>query len=170
MPPLVVFAGNDTNAILGRPHQLLGSGGSNYVWSPAGPLNNPFIANPLATLYNDTYFTVVVTDAIGCTASDGVFIKVYEGPNYYVPNAFSPNGDGLNDVFRPIPVGIKSTEYFRVFDRYGKLVFQTNKWLEGWDGMFKGKQALEGTYVWTIKGLDKNGRVIEMKGTVILVR
>ncbi|HAO46469.1 MAG TPA: PKD domain-containing protein, partial [Chitinophagaceae bacterium] len=82
----------------------------------------------------------------------------------------SPNGDGLNDVFRPIPVGIKSTEYFRVFDRYGKLVFQTNKWLEGWDGMFKGKQALEGTYVWTIKGLDKNGRVIEMKGTVILVR
>ena len=170
MPPLVVFAGNDTNAILGRPHQLLGSGGSNYVWSPAGPLNNPFIANPLATLYNDTYFTVVVTDAIGCTASDGVFIKVYEGPNYYVPNAFSPNGDGLNDVFRPIPVGIKSTEFFRVFDRYGKLVFQTNKWLEGWDGMFKGKQALEGTYVWTIKGMDKNGRVIEMKGTVILVR
>ncbi len=170
MPPLVVHAGNDTNAISGRPHQLLGSGGANYVWSPAGPLNNPFIANPLATLYNDTYFTVLVTDAIGCTASDGVFIKVYEGPNYYVPNAFSPNGDGLNDIFRPIPVGIKSTESFRVFDRYGQLMFQTNKWLEGWDGMYKGKNALGGTYVWTIKGVDKNGRVIEMSGTVILVR
>lgn len=170
MPPLVVHAGNDTNAILGRPHQLLGSGGTNYVWSPAGPLNNPFIAKPLATLYNDTYFTVVVTDSIGCTASDAVFIKVYEGPMYYVPNAFTPNGDGLNDVFRPIPVGIQSTTSFRVFNRFGELMFQTNKWLEGWDGMYKGKKALGGTYTWMIKGIDKNGKVVEMSGTVILIQ
>lgn len=170
MPPLVVFAGNDTNAIIRRPHQLLASGGSNYVWSPAGALNNPFIANPLATLSTDTYFTVQVTDSIGCTASDGVFIKVYEGPMYYLPNAFSPNGDGLNDIFRPIPVGIHSTEYFRVFNRYGDLMYQTNKWMEGWDGMHKGKKALSGTYVWTIKGIDKNGKVVEMQGTVILVQ
>lgn len=170
MPRLVVHAGNDTNAILGRPHQLLGSGGTNYVWSPAGPLNNPFIAKPLATLYNDTYFTVLVTDSIGCTASDGVFIKVYEGPMYYVPNAFTPNGDGLNDVFRPIPVGIKSTTSFRVFNRFGELMFQTNKWLEGWDGMYKGKKALGGTYTWMIKGIDKNGKVVEMSGTVILIQ
>jgi gliding motility-associated-like protein len=170
MPPLVVFAGNDTNAIIGRPHQLLASGGANYAWTPAGPLNNPFIANPLAILFNDTYFTVQVTDAIGCKASDGVFIKVYEGPNYYVPNAFSPNGDGLNDVFRPIPVGIQSTEYFRVYNRYGELMFQTNKWLEGWDGMYKGKKAAVGTYAWMIKGVDKNGRIVEMKGTMILIQ
>ncbi|MBL0183580.1 MAG: gliding motility-associated C-terminal domain-containing protein [Chitinophagaceae bacterium] len=170
MPPLVVFAGNDTNAIKGRPHQLLASGGSNYVWSPAGPLNNPFIANPLATLYYDTYFTVTVTDAIGCTDDDDVFIKVYEGPNYYVPNAFSPNGDGLNDIFRPIPVGIQSTTYFRVFDRFGSLMFETNKWMDGWDGMHKGKKASSGTYVWMIKGMDKNGRVVEMQGTVILLQ
>lgn len=170
MPPLVVHAGNDTNAILGRPHQLLGSGGTNYVWSPAGPLNNPFIARPLATLYNDTWFTVVVTDSIGCTSSDGVFIKVYEGPMYYVPNAFTPNGDGLNDVFRPIPVGIQSTTSFRVFNRFGELMFQTNKWLEGWDGMYKGKKALGGTYTWMIKGIDKNGKVVEMSGTVILIQ
>lgn len=170
MPPLVVFAGNDTNAIKGRPHQLQASGGTNYVWSPAGPLNNPFIANPLATLYNDTYFTVTVTDAIGCTDDDDVFIKVYEGPNYYVPNAFSPNGDGLNDIFRPIPVGIQSTTYFRVFDRFGNLMFETNKWMEGWDGTYKGKKASSGTYVWMIKGIDKNGRVVEMQGTVVLVQ
>jgi len=170
MPPLVVFAGNDTNAIKGRPHQLLATGGTNYVWSPAGPLNNPFITNPLATLYNDTYFTVTVTDAIGCTDDDDVFIKVYEGPNYYVPNAFSPNGDGLNDIFRPIPVGIQSTIYFRVFDRFGSLMFETNKWMEGWDGTYKGKKASSGTYVWMIKGMDKNGRVVEMQGTVILIQ
>ncbi|HNN70399.1 MAG TPA: gliding motility-associated C-terminal domain-containing protein, partial [Ferruginibacter sp.] len=64
----------------------------------------------------------------------------------------------------------QKTDYFRVYDRYGQLMFETNKWLEGWDGMFKGKKALAGTYVWIIKGVDKNGSVVEMKGTVILVR
>ncbi|HMK03906.1 MAG TPA: gliding motility-associated C-terminal domain-containing protein, partial [Ferruginibacter sp.] len=170
MPPLVVFAGTDTNAILGRPHQLLASGGTNYVWSPVGPLNSPFIANPLAILYKDTYFSVLVIDAIGCTDDDTVLIKVYEGPTYYIPNAFSPNGDGLNDIFRPVPVGIRSTDYFRLFNRYGELMFQTTKWLKGWDGTYKGRKALAGTYVWMIKGTDKNGRIIEMQGTVILLR
>jgi gliding motility-associated-like protein len=170
MPLLVVFAGNDTNAIFGRPHQLLASGGVNYVWTPAGPLNNPFIADPLAILYNDTYFHVVVTDAIGCTDDDDVFIKAYEGPMYYLPNAFSPNGDGLNDIFRPIPVGIQSTDYFRVFNRFGTLMYETRQWMQGWDGTLKGKPAAFGTYVWMIKGIDKNGSVVEMKGTVILMR
>lgn len=170
MPPVIAFAGNDTNAIIARPHQLMATGGNNYLWSPTGPLNNPFIQNPLATLYNDTYFTVQVTDSIGCTASDNVFIKVYEGPMYYLPNSFTPNGDGLNDIFRPIAVGIRSTDYFRVFNRFGTLMFETRQWMQGWDGTLKGKPANSGTYVWMIKGIDKNGAVIEMKGTVILLR
>ncbi|MBK7434606.1 MAG: gliding motility-associated C-terminal domain-containing protein [Chitinophagaceae bacterium] len=171
MQPVVpAFAGNDTIAMLNKPHQLMGSGGTNYMWSPAGVLNNPFIANPIAVLSNDTYFTVVVTDAIGCQAEDGVFVKVYEGPEYHVPNAFTPNGDGLNDIFRPIPSGMRSTDYFRVFNRFGQMVFQTNKWLEGWNGKFKGKDAAMGTYVWMIKGRDVNGKVIEVQGTVILLR
>ena len=169
-PQLVVFAGNDTTAIINRPHQMMASGGSNYRWSPTGPLNNPFIADPLAILSNDTYFSVLVTDAIGCQASDNVFIKVYEGPNYYLPNTFTPNGDGLNDKFIPIPVGIKGTDYFRVFNRFGQLMFETRQWMEGWDGMQKGKPAQAGAYVWTIKGTDKNGSTVEMRGTVILMR
>ena len=168
--PVIAFAGNDTNAILARPHQLMATGGKNYLWSPAGPLNNPFIQNPLATLYNDTYFTVLVTDSVGCSASDAVFIKVYEGPMYYLPNSFTPNGDGLNDIFRPVPVGIRSTDYFRVFNRLGVLMYETRQWMQGWDGTKKGKPADSGTYVWMIKGIDKNGAVIEMKGTVILLR
>jgi gliding motility-associated-like protein len=171
-PELVAFAGNDTNAILGRQHQLLGTGrnATDFVWSPVGPLNNPFIANPLAVIYNDTYFYVHITDAIGCTDDDTIFIKAYEGPTYYLPNAFTPNGDGLNDVFFPTPVGIRSTDYFRVFDRYGAQMFQTREWMKGWDGKLKGKPAASGTYVWMIKGIDVNGSVVEMKGTVILLR
>lgn len=171
-PALVAFAGNDTNAILGRPHQLMATGrnATDFVWSPAAPLNNPFIVNPLAVIYNDTYFYVRLTDAIGCTDDDTIFVKAYEGPTYYLPNAFTPNGDGLNEVFFPTPVGIRSTEYFRVFDRYGALMYQTKEWLKGWDGKLKGKPASPGTYVWMIKGIDVNGSVVEMKGTVILLR
>lgn len=171
-PPLKAFAGNDTIAIINRDHQLQATGRNavDFVWSPAGPLNNPFIANPIAIMSHDTYFYVHVTDAIGCTDDDTIFIKVYEGPTYYLPNAFSPNGDGLNDVFFPTPVGIRSTDYFRVFDRFGNLMFETREWLKGWDGTLKGKKASSGNYVWSIKGIDKNGSVIEMKGSVILIR
>lgn len=168
-PPVPAYAGNDTNAIYGVPHQMFSSGGVSYLWSPAGPLNNPTAQFPIATLYNDTYFTVTVTDIAGCKGTDGVFIKAYKGPTYYVPNAFSPNGDGLNDIFRPTPVGMVSTEYFRVFNRYGELIFETKKWMDGWDGTFKGKKQPQGSYVWLIKGTDKNGKIVEMKGTVLLL-
>jgi gliding motility-associated-like protein len=169
-PPVPAYAGHDTIAILGVPHQLTATGGTGYIWSPATPLNSPFLPTPLATLTNDTKFIVTVTDAAGCTGTDTVFVKVYEGPAYYTPNAFSPNGDGLNDIFRAIPVGIAKTEWFRVFNRYGELVFETNQWLKGWDGTYKGKKQPLGVYVWIIKGTDKLGNKVEMKGTVMLVQ
>ncbi|MEI2750555.1 MAG: gliding motility-associated C-terminal domain-containing protein [Ferruginibacter sp.] len=106
---------------------------------------------------------------IGCSDKDTVFVKVYDGPTYYVPSAFTPNGDGLNDVFRAVPVGISYTEWFRVFNRLGEMVFSTNRWLKGWDGTYLNKRQPNGTYVWVIKGLDRRGKVVEMKGTVILI-
>lgn len=169
-PPVIAYAGNDTIAVLGIAHQMFGSGGTSYLWSPATGLDNPFAQNPKATLLNETHFTLLVKNDIGCSATDDVFIKVYKGPTYYLPNAFSPNGDGLNDIFRAIPVGIVSTDYFAIYNRYGQLVFKTNKWLHGWDGTFSGKKADAGNYVWMIKGIDRNGKVIEMKGSVILLR
>ena len=169
-PPVPAYAGNDTTAILGVPHQLFGSGGVDYLWSPSFPLNLATQQNPLATLTNDQQFVLQVTDIAGCIGYDTVFVQVYVGPNYYVPNAFSPNGDGLNDIFRAVPVGIAKTDWFRVFNRYGQLVFETNEWLKGWDGKFQGRAQPMGVYVWIIKGVDKGGRVVEMKGTVMLVQ
>ncbi len=168
-PKVVAFAGIDTTAIYGIPHQLIGTGGINYTWSPSGPLDNPFAPNPLATLRNDTRFSLLVSNDIGCSATDDILVKVYDGPAYYIPNAFTPNGDGVNDKFTPIPVGIASTEYFRIFDRFGQLVFSTNEFLKGWDGKYKGNVATAGTYVWMIKGIDRYGKVVERKGTVLLI-
>jgi gliding motility-associated-like protein len=97
-------------------------------------------------------------------------VKVYENITYYLPNAFSPNGDGLNEIFRPIPAGIVSTDWFRIFSRYGVLVFETSQMNKGWDGMFKGIKQPVGNYVWSIKGKGRDGKVVELKGNVVLVR
>ncbi len=169
-PPVPAYAGHDTIAVRGVPHQLMSSGGVGYEWTPAFPLNLSTAQNPLATLDNDQQFVVTVTDSEGCKGTDTVFIKVYNGPCYYVPSSFTPNGDGLNDIFRAIPVGISYTEWFRVFNRFGELVFQTNRWLKGWDGSYLGKKQPSGTYVWIIKGLDRNGKIVEQKGTVTIIQ
>lgn len=170
-PRIHAFAGNDTVAVMGVPHQLLASGGVDYLWEPAGLLNNAGIFNPLATIYADSIlFTLTVTDDKGCKGYDTVKVKTYDGITYYVPSAFSPNGDGINDIFKPLPVGIVTTEYFRVFNRYGELMFETSKYGHGWDGNYKGKPQLPGNYVWVVKGKSRSGKLIEMKGNVVLLR
>ncbi|MBS1743321.1 MAG: gliding motility-associated C-terminal domain-containing protein [Bacteroidetes bacterium] len=169
-PPVPAFAGNDTIAVINEPHQLLASGGVSYSWTPSAPLNFSNIQNPLAVLDHDQMFVVTVTDQAGCVGTDNVYVQVYPGPGYHIPTAFTPNGDGLNDRFRVIPAGIAYTDYFRIFNRYGQLVFETNQWLKGWDGSFQGKLQPMGNYVWILKGKDKNGKVIEMKGTVLLIQ
>ena len=170
--PVPASAGNDTIAVYGQPHQLIGFGGIAFEWRSTS-LQSNFISNtqkPFVTLFNDQLFILKVTDENGCIGEDSVFVKVLSGPEYHAPNAFTPNGDGLNDVFRVFPSGIAYTEWFKIYNRNGNLVFQSNKWLYGWDGKFQGTPQPTGTYVWVIRGLDKNGRIIEKKGTVILIR
>ncbi len=171
LPAVPAFAGNDTNAVANVPHQLQATGGVQYLWSPSFGLNNPAISNPLATLNVDSIrYVVEVKDAAGCTGYDTVWLRVYEGITYYIPNAFSPNGDGLNDIFKPIGVGIVSTSFFRIFNRYGQLVFETTQWNKGWDGTYKGTPQAVGNYVWVIRGTGRNGKTIEKTGNVVLVR
>ena len=170
-PIVFANAGRDTIAVKGSPHQLQGSGASFYKWSsPTATISNPFAKNPFVILNNDAVFYLKGTDAIGCIGLDTVFIKVLNGPAYYVPNAFTPNGDGQNDIFRAIPVGFSNTTYFRVFNRLGVLMFETNQYLKGWDGTYNGKPQPAGVYVWTVAGTDKDFIRVELKGTVNLLR
>ena len=164
----------DTTVHSGDQFQLLAtSAGINYTWLPATGLNNPAIANPTVTVGNIgdeiTYQVVGVTEE-GCKGEGYVKIRVYKGPDIYVPTGFTPNNDGVNDKFIPYPVGIKSYSYFRVFNRWGQLIFSTKNMNDGWDGKIAGKEQAAGVYVWNIEGRTKDNRIILKKGTVTLIR
>jgi gliding motility-associated-like protein len=108
--------------------------------------------------------------AEGCPGYDTLHIKVYKGPDIYVPNAFTPDGDGHNDLFRPVLAGTTELYYFNVYNRYGQLVFTTKQPGKGWDGRVNGINQPAGVFVWMVKAKDYLGKLIEKKGTVMLIR
>ncbi len=174
-PPPNLFAGNDTTIAINQPLQLYGvdinnTGFNNYTWSPTYGLNNPFIVNPVAVLNRDITYTLTAQNANGCTGIDDIKITVFEGPEIYVPNAFTPNGDGKNDVLKAIPIGLKEFKFFMVFNTYGQQIFSTVNPAIGWDGNFKGAKQGIGTYVWIAEGVNYKGTILQRKGTVILIR
>jgi gliding motility-associated-like protein len=170
VPPVPAFAGNDTIVIKGRPFQLNGTGAFRYEWSPAEGLSDPNIPNPITTIDRTFTYHLKAYTKEGCMGEDDINLRFMAGPEIYVPNAFSPNGDGRNDVFRPLPVGITRLDYFRVYNRWGELIYSTNEYLKGWDGRQRGGQAANGTYVWVVGGLNETGQMVEYKGTVVLIR
>jgi len=174
-PPALLFAGNDTTLAIGQPLQLQAvdvnnTGFTSYSWVPAEGLNNPGIANPVAVLHDNITYKVTAYSDAGCEASGIVRIKVYEGPEIYVPNAFTPNGDGHNDVLKAIPAGIRQFRSFMLYNRFGQLIFSTADPSRGWDGAIHGQLQPAGVFVWQAEGVDYMGHLIRRKGTVILVR
>ncbi len=161
----------DTAVVLGEPLQLNGTGGVNYEWTPALWLNNNLIANPIALPQADIEYKLLAKSAEGCEGTDNIRVKVYKvDPDMYVPNAFTPNKDGLNDVIRPILLGIKELKYFRVYNRWGQMVFSTSAREKGWDGNFGGRPQEAGTYVWMAEGVTYTGITKQKKGYVVLIR
>ncbi len=158
----------------GQQMQLMAtSAGITYSWTPAIRINNTLIQNPVITVGNigdDIIYEVVATTAEGCKGEGYVHIKVSKGPDIYVPTAFTPNNDGRNDKFTPKPVGIKTYKYFRVFNRWGQVIFSSTRMTDGWDGTIAGKEQPAGVYVWVIEGIALDNRVISKKGTVTLIR
>ena len=175
LPPVKIFAGNDTAISLNEPLQLNAtdvnsSGFDSYAWSPAFGLNNPFVQNPVANLNQNMVYMVTAKTSEGCTAADTISIKFFEAASIYVPSAFTPNKDGLNDIFRPILVGIRTLKNFSVFNRFGQLVYTTSTPGAGWDGTIYGVKQSTATFVWMVEAVDYKGNVLTKKGTVVLIR
>ncbi len=162
--------GNDTIVAIGQPLQLHATGGDLYLWTPVTGLNNPEIADPVAILADNMQYILKAYTTFGCPTYDTINIKAYRGPAIYVPNAFTPDNNGINDHFHPVVVGMSTIDYFEVFNRLGQKVYSNPVIGQGWDGTLNGKPQPVGTYVWLIKGLDYLGNMHTEKGTVVLIR
>lgn len=165
----------DTIVAPGQSFQLLAvSPGITYSWLPATGLNNPDIPTPVVTVNgnvgDEIAYQVTAVNGDGCKGEGYVRIKIHKGPAIYVPTGFTPNGDGKNDRLIPHPVGIKSYNYFRVFNRWGQMIFNTKQFYSGWDGTINGTPQPAGTYVWMIEGVTFDNKLITQKGTVTLIR
>ncbi len=171
VPVLSVNKSNDIDCLKTFAN-LAVSGASNYIWSPASTLNDPFINNPIASPVVTTMYYVTATASNGCLASDSIEVKVFtnnQQNGYLVPSSFTPNNDGLNDCFG-VPYW-NNVGYFRlsIYNRWGELLFYTANPKKCWNGTYKGKQQIPGTYVYMIKANNICGQIFR-KGTVVLIR
>lgn len=147
-----------------------------YLWTPDSYLSCTTCANPVVTTTNDTRYTVQVQNQYQCAASDSVFVAVFcAAGKIYIPTAFTPNGDGKNDVFYVMGKGVKQVNHFRIFDRWGNIVFERyncalNDATVGWNGTYKGLKANIGTYIYEVQVQCDTGTVFNYRGTVVLIR
>ena len=166
------FAGNDTTIVKGEIIHFNATGGSQYLWKPNTNLDEPTTPNPTG-YYPDTgrfIYNVHINSPFGCSGNDTIQVDVVNQAAFFMPTAFTPNGDGLNDVFRPLAVGYRSIKYFRIFNRWGQMVYSDNSFETGWDGTFNNKQADMGVYYWEIIFTDRFGKESSLKGDVTLLR
>lgn len=113
---------------------------------------------------------LIATSSIECTDSIEKTISIQEKCVPYLPSAFTPNGDGLNDIIKPYLAGIKTLKRFAIYNRFGNIVFSTNKEGEGWDGTYKGTKLDPGVFVWILEYIAVDDRATVQKGTLTLIR
>lgn len=141
--------------------------GSTIYWTSIDTLVCYTCIDPVVYPSQTTVYILHVTDAVGCTNEDTVV--VYLDGNLYVPNAFSPNGDGNNDYFTIL--GKEIIKYnLRIFDRWGLQIFYSGEMTNQWDGTYKGQKVQIDTYVWKIEYEDSWGRIGELIGHVSVIR
>lgn len=168
------FAGNDTIIVKNYPFNLNASGLQNYYWTPGDHLSARDIPNPTASFPDTGKYTYVLTGTTpsGCEDSDTIEIYVVMQPNMFLPNAFSPNGDGLNDVLRPNIIGYSIIKTFEIYNRWGQLVYKSaNNNQDGWDGTYEGKDADIGVYYYRVTYVDAmTNETLVSTGDVTLLR
>jgi gliding motility-associated-like protein len=147
-----------------------------YLWRPSATLNCPDCPQPIASPKFTTNYNILVIDSNGCKNSATVNVIVTcQGADMFVPNTFSPNGDGSNDIFYVRGKGLDRVKSLRVFNRWGQVVFEqqnfpVNNAMYGWDGTYKGNKALPDVYVYQIEIFCENSEIIRFEGNVALIQ
>ena len=174
-PVPVIASANPDSVDPGRESQLTANGPGivSYNWTPEETIDSPSTQNPIATPREQTIYRVAVVDSNGCEGEDTTIVFVRESvcrdPFVYVPNAFSPNGDGDNDLL--FVRGNNLVEmYFVVYDRWGEKVFETRDQSVGWDGTYNGTRLDPAVFAWYMEGLCDDGFEVFLKGDVTILR
>jgi gliding motility-associated-like protein len=144
--------------------------GSSLTWSPAANLDNPASVTPMFTGNTDQAYIITIVTNSGCVTKDTQVVKTVKRAEIYVPSGFTPNGDGLNDYLKPVLMGIKELQYFRIYNRWGRMIYESRKILPGWDGSVNGVKQESQVVVWTVEGIGYDGNIYTRKGTTMLVR
>lgn len=170
LPDVRILNKDDTTVKYGSSFQLLATGARFYNWSPVSSVNNPNISYPIAYPTEDTKYIVGGIATNGCRAFDTLHVIVDKHDNLFVPSAFSPNGDGKNDLFRITNLSFQRVMEFRVFNRWGQEVFSTNDSRGGWDGTWAGVPQEIGVYNYLIRVAYPDGFVETYRGETTLIR
>jgi gliding motility-associated-like protein len=175
-----VNAGNDLSlpaGILYRLNANISPDVTSILWSPIENLSCSTCPAPFITPKTKTEYTIKVSNPAGCTNEDKITISVNCGTeNIFIPNTFSPNGDGINDILYIRGTGATEINYFRIFNRWGQLVFERkalttlNNPSAGWDGNLNGVQLPPDVYVYMADVKCDNGKTVTIKGDIMLVR
>ena len=177
-PTPTVNAGEDQSILAGTSVMLFATttNTTDYLWTPSSTLSCETCQNPTATPTETTNYTVKVSNQFGCKAEDDVLVKITcDNTLLFMANIFTPNGDGNNDRFYPQGKGITIVKRFRVYNRWGEMLyeaqnFQPNNENYGWDGMYKGQQLKPDVYVYIVDAVCFTGSDIQQKGDISLIR
>ncbi len=173
--PSTVDLGNDTTVNRGSGIQITpvispaASGNVSYSWQPEDVLSCTDCESPTVRVDDTTIVTLVYTNEFGCEAQDSVTINTSPEVPVFIPNAFSPNGDGENDLFQ-IYGGSFKEFYLTIHNRWGQKVFETKDPTQIWDGTFKGKEQEQGVYVYYLKFVTTDLNIQTLTGSVTLLR
>jgi gliding motility-associated-like protein/uncharacterized repeat protein (TIGR01451 family) len=141
-------------------------------WYENGVLINNYSKDTLR-VNESAEFTVKFMNSNGClslVSNKIVTVIGCEATNIYVPDVFSPNGDGINDVVKAVCVGIAKFKFFKIYNRWGNILFETTDESKGWDGRFRGQNQPADSYIWLVEGIDTNGKEIRKTGTLNLIK
>ncbi len=144
--------------------------GIKALWEPAFQLSDPLVYNPVFKGNLDKEYTITLLTNGGCVTVDTVLVQIVDHAEIYVPTGFTPNGDGLNDNLRPVLMGIKELRYFRIFNRWGQVVYESRSDKTGWDGLIKGNPQSTQTFTWMAEGIGLDGTTVTRKGYSLLIR
>jgi len=158
-------------AVIDLPYRLTArTFGSSVLWNPSVFLDNAANVSPVFRGNTDQLYSIEIKTNTGCITIDTQQVKVIKGVDIYVPNAFTPYGDGKNEVLRPTLMGVKELGYFKVYNRWGQLLFETKTKWDGWDGKLNGTPQATSVVVWEIQALGVDGKTYTQRGTSVLVR